>query len=181
MKIRVDDIPEDGLNLNFSGDRDILSLPTDWEETGQGMHIDPKLVGNVRIIPVGADVLISGEVEAAMSFQCDRCLEWFPVENRLSLNILVRTGPEQQEAEEDIEADDQDTVLIDGKEFDLAAILLQEFLLEIPMKTLCREDCPGLCPFCGEIRGSDKCRCSEDKPADPRWKALEKLKSGAGS
>jgi uncharacterized protein len=53
---------------------------------------------------------------------------------------------------------------------------LQELLLEVPMKPLCREDCAGLCPRCGALLGSDHCTCTAESAGDSRWAALARLK-----
>jgi uncharacterized protein len=55
-------------------------------------------------------------------------------------------------------------------------VIVQEILLSLPMKALCREDCPGLCPQCGAMKDSAECRCSNQDRIDPRWAALEDLK-----
>jgi len=44
----------------------------------------------------------------------------------------------------------------------------------LPMQRVCREDCKGICPFCGANRNEVACEC-HIKPADDRWRALEKL------
>ena len=40
-------------------------------------------------------------------------------------------------------------------------------------KTLCSEDCKGLCPGCGVNLNHEACRCK--KQVDPRLAALAKL------
>ena len=37
-----------------------------------------------------------------------------------------------------------------GDEIDLTGPIREALLLAIPMKILCSEDCPGLCPQCGK-------------------------------
>jgi uncharacterized protein len=54
-------------------------------------------------------------------------------------------------------------------------VLREQVLLSLPARTLCKPDCKGLCPRCGENRNSGACRC-EAVPADPRWGTLAGLK-----
>jgi uncharacterized protein len=49
----------------------------------------------------------------------------------------------------------------------------ETFILNMPSKTLCREDCRGLCSGCGVNLNYEKCRCK--KEVDPRLAALAKL------
>jgi len=53
-------------------------------------------------------------------------------------------------------------------------VIKEQILLELPMQRVCREDCKGICPFCGANRNEVGCEC-HIKPADDRWRALEKL------
>jgi len=58
----------------------------------------------------------------------------------------------------------------------LEEIVREQVLLSIPARTLCRQDCKGLCPRCGQNLNSGTCAC-ETVPADPRWTALSDLRS----
>jgi uncharacterized protein len=54
--------------------------------------------------------------------------------------------------------------------------LREQVLLSLPARTLCQQDCKGLCPRCGENRNQTECSC-EQGPSDPRWEALAGLSS----
>jgi uncharacterized protein len=47
-------------------------------------------------------------------------------------------------------------------------------LLELPYKSLCREDCRGLCPLCGKNLNEGLCGCNR-KSVDPRLAILGQL------
>ena len=57
----------------------------------------------------------------------------------------------------------------------LEDVLREQVLLSLPVRTLCKPDCKGLCPRCGENRNSQACNCDEG-PSDPRWQALAGLR-----
>jgi uncharacterized protein len=49
-------------------------------------------------------------------------------------------------------------------------------LLAVPARILCRPDCLGLCPDCGEpLNDADPADHEHEKPIDPRWSALKDL------
>ena len=58
----------------------------------------------------------------------------------------------------------------------LEDVLREQVLLSLPVKTLCKPDCKGLCPRCGADRNSQPCTCDAG-PSDPRWEALAGLRS----
>lgn len=73
---------------------------------------------------------------------------------------------------------DPDAYEIVGEQLDLRPVARELVLLDAPATPLCRPDCAGLCPSCGINRNEATCQC-EGPPADPRWSALDQLKSVA--
>ena len=63
-----------------------------------------------------------------------------------------------------------------GSDFniDLTPLLLEELILATPLAPLCREDCAGLCPVCGEDRNLRP--HAHDETVDARWSALQGLR-----
>ena len=176
MKIYLDEISENGLMLNFSGNEDILSSALTEIHTAQGVAIDPHLKGYLRIIKSGKNAIVTGEVSGAIELQCSRCLEQYSIEKTMELSIVVKTrDPLRREAQDHDEG--EDVFLIDGVEFDPGVVIVQELILEVPMKPLCNEDCPGLCSKCGQLKASGYCSCPEEEITDSRWAELAKLKN----
>ncbi len=176
MKIKIDDIPEDGLHLSFSGDEDFLAEAISAIPKSQDVTVDPHIRGKIELFRSDESVSLSGTVLGSIDLICSRCLFHFNLEKELNLDLKLRGGDIDGEFREAAEKEEQDTIFLDGAELDPAEIILQEILLEIPMKPLCREDCAGLCPKCGALKGSPECKCSDEKPMDPRWEVLARLK-----
>lgn len=60
----------------------------------------------------------------------------------------------------------------DTREIDISKAISDAFLLNRPMKLLCKSDCKGLCVHCGINLNDKTCDCSVEE-IDPR---LQKLK-----
>ena len=109
-----------------------------------------------------------GALETAAEVSCRRCLA--PAAVRLDVPVSVLFT-------EDQEADDPSVYLIPprAKTIDLGEAIREELILAMPDYVLCREDCAGLCPQCGENlnEGPHQCRIES---SDPRWATLEALK-----
>src|SRR5207248_1598989 len=78
--------------------------------------------------------------------------------------------------EDDIQLDDDINVVspLDAQhEVDLTAAIRQVVLTALPMVTLCREDCRGLCSQCGHDLNLGPCECKPE--VDARLSVLEKL------
>ena len=139
------------------------------------MTLEDGLKGGVDISLSEGDVILSADVIALVRLECSRCLQTYVMSAELKPTVVIR-----RRTPEDLpsEMDDPDSNVVFGDEegFEVAEILAQELMLELPMKPLCGEECPGLCPQCGNIKGSADCACSSEPPVDPRWRALADLK-----
>ena len=110
-----------------------------------GDDIDGCIEGTAKLIRTGRGVLVQCELNAETKLICSRCLEAFscpmsftaeeeflPVAD-LSDDSSI-SSPEQSEG---FMIDDKNTV-------DLGELIRQYVLLNLPMKPLCRPDCPGI-------------------------------------
>jgi uncharacterized protein len=57
---------------------------------------------------------------------------------------------------------------------DLAPLVREYALLAVPITPLCRPDCKGLCPVCGENQNETTCNHSEDE-INPDFEILKSL------
>jgi uncharacterized protein len=48
-------------------------------------------------------------------------------------------------------------------------------LLALPVSVVCRDECKGLCPVCGQDLNEAECSC-ERKVVDPRLAVLKSIK-----
>jgi uncharacterized protein len=123
----------------------------------------------------GKRVFLDGQVTAQSQVDCDRCLTAieFALDERFHVEYLTRVEYESSPAEE-LEGEDMTVSVFDGEAIDLDELVREQLLLAIPQRTLCREDCQGLCATCGVDRNLKECSC-ESAEIDPRWAALKKL------
>ena len=56
------------------------------------------------------------------------------------------------------------------------AYLRDALALALPTQIVCREDCLGLCPVCGENLNEAGPDHAHEREPDPRWAALRELK-----
>ena len=63
---------------------------------------------------------------------------------------------------------------IDGYNLDVDKLVFGEILLLIPGKTLCKEDCKGLCLRCGANLNEGECGCDRES-LDPRMSVFKDI------
>lgn len=132
----------------------------------------------LRLEAVMEGVLVTGTVRAPLTGECVRCLE--PLEQRCEADFRelfsyhdADDRSRQSEPGDDAE-EEEDAFLLEGDLFDLEPVLRDAVVLTLPMKPVCREDCPGLCSVCG-ARLADDPDHQHDDAVDIRWAALQGL------
>ena len=115
-------------------------------------------------------LLIEGSAEFRTVSPGDRCLA--DVEVRIPLSIS-REVDMKQTAEGRIE-DLDETDFIIGYNLDTEKLVYGELLVNWPMKTLCREDCKGICRKCGKNLNEGSCGC-DTVELDPRMAVIAEI------
>jgi uncharacterized protein len=133
----------------------------------------------VDVQKLGVDVFgVTGRVTARLEVACSRCLDSFevPVDASFELRYVPQTE-NTGEGEREVGEDDLTTSFYREGMLDLIDLMREQFVLALPMKPLCREDCRGLCPECGTNLNKGQCDCTP-RWEDPRLAALKTLLPG---
>ncbi len=128
--------------------------------------------------PISRPVAVSGEVRntagilelslnarSTLDAVCDRCGKAFAQEKDVPFACML--------AEELQNGENDEIVLLEDGMVDVGDLARTAFILDMDTKTLCSEDCKGLCPRCGADLNLGPCSCK--KETDPRLAVLAKL------
>ncbi len=162
MIIRVSEIEDGGLVVGNAGEFVAPFSDRSW-------HLDRV---ELRVVRDGADVVVTGRIDATVPVVCSRCLEEFRSEVRPEVD--ARFVPKPADHTVELGADDLDLDFYQNDELNLATLIETETSLALPMKPLCRPDCRGLCPVCGVNSNTTPCTCERRAP-DPRLAPLREL------
>lgn len=143
------------------------------------------VTGSVRR-DTGTAVVLAVTVMSTLEMACSRCLEAFTVpvassvETRFvpagELPVVTADTARSGEIIDDVEELELGLAEYRDETIDLGDVIQEQFVLALPMKPLCADDCQGLCPVCGGNRNRDVCGCSQEW-VDPRLAALAELKT----
>ncbi|MGC1851250.1 MAG: DUF177 domain-containing protein [Solirubrobacterales bacterium] len=99
---------------------------------------------------------------------CMRCLEGAAVETEVDAREVDQSDTEDEELRSPYVVDDQ---------LDLGRWAHDAAILALPTQLLCRPECAGLCPVCGEsLNDAAPEDHKHDSGGDPRWAKLDELK-----
>jgi uncharacterized protein len=123
-----------------------------------------------------ADIRLKGHWAGNFEVPCARCVEPVGMPLEADFDLLFRPiGADAGPRERSISAPDTEIGYYQKDSLLLEDVLREQVLLSLPVRTLCKPDCKGLCPRCGANRNSQPCSC-EEGPKDPRWEALADLR-----
>jgi uncharacterized protein len=142
------------------------------------------LTGHVRFDRTNDGILVRARLHGQTSDACARCLRPvdYPVDIVIEEEYLptvdVVTGAPLDPAEVEVDAIRADAYRIDKRHMiDLTEPIEQYWAMALPMAPVCREDCPGLCPSCGQEQDAAGHTCAPDD-GDSRWAKLRNLQLG---
>ncbi|WP_287387047.1 YceD family protein [Lachnospira sp.] len=125
---------------------------------------------DVTINKIGTNkISIKAVTDVTLSIPCDRCLTAVDTKVDLVIDEIVDFADDASEEETQIEKD-----YIDGYNLDADKLLFSELLVSMPGKTLCKEDCKGLCLKCGTNLNIKECGCDRDV-LDPRMSVFKDI------
>lgn len=139
--------------LKLQGERleFLLNVPAPVEE------YEPDMIGFIgdvtlqgHMTGIGDSVALDGELTAVLVSPCARCLEEARFDMKVPFDEIFVRQPDP---------DHPDAYLFEGSEVDLTDLVVANIAMNLPMQFLCKEDCKGLCPMCGQNLNLGSCGC----------------------
>ena len=125
------------------------------------------LQGKVQFTRVNNGLYAQGRLRTQIQLTCVRCLE--PVSYPLDFEIAERyIFADQESLEEQVYL-----IAPDGM-VDITEPVRQQIWVNLPLQSLCRPNCQGLCAQCGANLNYESCTC-QGETIDPRFAILKRL------
>lgn len=102
----------------------------------------------------GKAFTLIGQMEVVLSSLCARCAE--PFIETLCIPFTERFVKGSEENEDG-------SYTFDGETLSLSTMVIDNLFLHLPIKSICREDCHGLCPVCGINQNQAQCTCTVEQ------------------
>lgn len=123
---------------------------------------------DLLISKAGNELILNIDFDYSYVKPCDRCLS--DVENYQESSHMAKLIRNESE-----DSDDMDTWMLENNKLDIDEFVRQLTFLSIPTKTLCDDNCKGLCPICGQNLNESECDCKKDN-IDMRFSVLKDIK-----
>ena len=114
------------------------------------------------------DLYLDAKVSYEYYENCSRCLKEFVNKEETVLSGRL------MEASQSSDTEDEFVFLYDGDQIEITEQVFTSILLSLPMKSLCNDNCRGLCLVCGKDLNIEECSC-DIQEIDPRLAKLKDL------
>lgn len=121
--------------------------------------------GTARFDRTPQGLLLQGKFKAEADLECVRCLEIFTQNLKWSFTDLYAFNKRS--------ISESNLLVPEDGQIDLEPLLREYVLLEFPISPLCKPDCKGLCPVCGE--NLNKTDCGHRPTAASQFAVLKDL------
>ncbi len=139
-------------------------------------HFKEPVSLNLRIQKEKNEIYIRGSAAVLVESVCDRCLRSCDRQLSGELMVTLKRLPVVTDVRSEPETDEIVYISEEEKKIELNEIVHESLLLSLPMKFVCKEDCRGICPHCGNDLNVRQCQCVHiENPADERWQALNNI------
>jgi uncharacterized protein len=148
---------------------DVEAAPGTLELGGQAYEFEPQRVpARIEVSRTAAGHALRLTFSGSVEGPCMRCLSDASVPVEVEAREVDQPGTGDEELRSPYVAADV---------VDLGAWAHDALALALPAQLLCRSDCAGLCPVCGEsLNDADPAAHEHGRDGDPRWAALRELK-----
>lgn len=147
-----------GTSREFIFDIPVLRLDPDLD-----LH---NLTGTAKFTRTAQGLLAQVKLQAILEIECVRCLTLSLQSLNTDFTELFAFSPNS--------VTDSELLVPETAQIQLGPLVREYLLLDIPISPLCRPDCKGLCPICGENLNETTCY-HEDEVTDPRLSVLKSL------
>lgn len=168
--VTLDDrLAEVGDSIAYAGHLDV----NEYELGGRVLELPQGMDFDLVLTNAGEGILATGILRAHVLASCDRCLDEaaFDVAGEVDEYYLFHE-PDEGVLEEDEEEGPDYSLIGPNSTIDLGDALASAFVMEIPYVILCKEDCAGLCPVCGENLNHVDCGHAAQREAEAEEERL---------
>ena len=166
--IALGGVPDEGKEFVFDSPEIFEALFK--ENKFEGKIVKP-VSGKAFLLVQPDGCLVRGDISGTVTLPCDRCTNAFEFSFSEQFDEFETAAPESGEPDDEPRIFDRG----DGLELDLGQVFWEQFVLALPVRPLCDDNCKGLCVSCGANLNEEECSCERDT-GDPRLAVFRNLK-----
>ncbi len=170
MKVNIGSILEiRGDTISFEGLQEVEISDPELE-----LKIIEPVVVRGTVTNTGKDFLVQAVLSFKYQVNCGRCLEKYGASGEVKVQEAYINKSTLDLYDESLK--DDPVFTFTGDVVDLQECIQEQVFLALPMSFVCRDECKGLCPICGQNFNIKTCNCSLET-INPQFESLKVLLS----
>jgi uncharacterized protein len=139
-----------------------------------GASVIGPVTGELTVQNTGLLLVVRGRLQAVLEVACARCLA--PTQVPVRIKVEEEFAAEGASPDVDtIDREDPERAAIEDFVLDVTELVRQQLAVNVPMTSLCRPECQGICPQCGQNLNEGPCQCEPDTAGSPFSKLKDLL------
>lgn len=172
MRIYLYELSEDSKHLHFTEKDDwVAATISQTQETA--LSAKPHYTVDYDLRRLQDVIFVKCKLDVNMGLLCSRCANGFDHHLTSEIKSMFTRKPQltNQTANVGIayseptgaSGEDLEIEVLEKDYLELPDVLKEQVYLNIPLQPLCREDCKGICPVCGQDKNTQPCQCHRIK------------------
>ena len=162
MKVRVNRIPDEGIEIHSNENAETLHISPSDLILEDSVHIEAKISSEWPVF------FVDGSLKTVIQLTCSRCA----VDFSYNVDTIFHCHEEpvtlaSSESNLFLLKKDMDIDHYAGNEIEINDIFREQLMLAVPVHPLCKPDCRGLCPKCGQNLNLGNCACTVEVSSNP--------------
>ena len=139
--------------------------PAEINLSGKKLKSFKNIEARIKLYKIAKGIAANFQVNFVINFACVRCLETCTKEFDVDFHLDYMEGTDPFLKVENVELKSGDIyrVYYNSPHLDMSIGIREAIILFLPIAPLCKEDCAGLCPVCGQNLNERNCGCKVEK------------------
>ena len=177
--LHIEQIKDKNFLQDFEENADAFPILADMVQNHECEFLGPLKI-RIKAFKVRDLYEVEGAFQTYIRLTCSRCLKGFDtlLDSEFELTYtkeLASITETSVEEEVELRAEDIGLLFFRGEEINLLDGIQEQVVLAFPLRSLCSENCKGLCMHCGADLNPGGCGCKVE-PSTNKFAALKDLK-----
>lgn len=126
------------------------AAPTELEMSATEWADACKLKGSMRVERLGGEYMLSGDFKADVQGLCSRCGDGFPTKRDADVRLFFEPSKKSKFIQPLMDGGDPDYIILENDRIELAPLLTEQILVQVPVAECPKRGEDGTCNFCGK-------------------------------
>lgn len=174
MRIYINELSEEPTHLHYSETDPWVKETILQTEESHDPNTNNRCIIDFELHKTQDLVFLKSNIDLNLGLLCSRCVKQiqFPLKSQYQCIYTQNSAMDPIEGQvhgvaysspTGSKGEDLDIQQLENDYIELKDVLKEQIYLQLPYQPLCKEDCKGICPVCGQDQNTHPCQCHRIK------------------